>query len=1698
MKNVILQSFIILLFFLSSCLPLGGKQQKTSGRSFFNSLPDSTVIPSAVPTISGGVPYLQSESTKTTDVLEILPTFKDSFYLRGTKVHELLLQDVERLKSYCLIFHFPFSNKTLALKAVPQYFEYFSQKTREYYFHIYATDDKVNENHCNKAAVTSKTNVKYPGSTLVYLPEVVCTQCLSSITSQKAFLVDTTTGVTPTFFTVEHLSLRLRGTEENDKPGSCDSARDCQELGYDCCINRQCAKDRTLRPGIDQTSTSFLQAKADLVTNPENIFSYPEFYYVCPIDIDPTPTVIPTANQGQEAVKRLQELKEIYECTNPVEENSELGYCTITFANAKDKVAAPTPTPFFTGADDRNFQSTYMGNPSTNLSKHSIVHIQYAGQTLFKNRTPVLSGFEIDTNGNSNTTNDTITDAQKVTITRPLSKSAPHSDVKITYQIDASCKAISTTLAQCDKYFIQAQNNGKVTDHVTNEKEFILPYYADTAKAITVTVDGYPTSKSLHWELQTAPQKLVRFLEFNETTLTGMSIFDSQVVRLSFYVNLSNFNVLQEKKTAIDKINEMCNCGTGTCSLKPVYQTINQQETLVNYACVYPTPIGASRPLQVTLPISSKTAPHRYYDALGVGYDEPNKSTSGTQEGSLFEYKNKNLLTPNNYEKTAIGELIDVGFNEIYGSYNFLQDAAKPPKVVNLVVGRQYDIITNSGVFSSCQSCGTDYYNIINKIFPENFAFKGGGYTPDPTKTDRKASNLTGEGQYRSDELLFGRACFVPATMIPWTHRKLSDIAQQRKNRLAAQHFLFTNGYHRDWYGFDYGALIGSFDGVAWFAIGNQRRIKARTNKLYIAVNAYFSDLAQNNDFSITISEVAPVANSGSNVTEDLNNDGAQCQRFHLCQSDKDCITQLGWDYSCQTVSGIKTKWPYFDANGREIPNTERIYNLIDILTGFSGQNKRCVYRGVGSPCLQDYIKENENSSFDSTTIPGLHACTPNSYCQNLAEVNGDFTEYFNRRLSRFGKGTSAQNTSPDLDKYGETDSFGLGARFIGRPYSYHGQEKVTESIRAQLSYNRIKSLCLPGRNTDESDAETFLEQHQVTPTNEERGDKILNIGHSSRSTLGKSLNYLSACSILDTEGNYMAMQSGIFAKTLLSSSTSITFLSAAQSVSTNVLKKFQHIGGSDDRRSEIDLLLDPRASFIDSEGLQENRCLRLAGSPCFTSLDCAPSKTISMNIANVEPEEVDISEAEYRFWREDLICGQKNPPTGADYDLKNNVCCRETGKILTIDTSRDQDVINTEKIPQINLDDNASNRYFRLAPSYPALFNKSPSDSNIYPQIRASIDDACVLDTADDFTETAYDIGRCSSTDGSTTSTRSKTPVFRQYNTIDLVAKRTCCSGNWVRNFHKEKWGGGHTWTNTFRQNFDIANFRCLGWKPTTTSSVTAFTCTNPADNSACQAHSLQEAEMDNLSKFFSSLELLGIPQVMIKSTKDASNNTHTSVTKRLSCYVKNDDTQTAPVGDLPIPDTIKISANSAAIRNTNTAENAAAEYRDANTNYTYFSAADPENFSDNLEMMFSENEFSCCLPGGEIFPFTITGDQCCTGTKFPTQNRCCLPDYTNVSVYINRYVSSEANNVAPQYFEALTGAPISPSFVQQIVNDKNLCCSGRFAPGTAIGRLPVPGAPSDATNRTRRRFLYLNTDANFSNWQLGRRWNTDIYCIP
>ena len=85
---------------------------------------------------------------------------------------------------------------------------------------------------------------------------------------------------------------------------------------------------------------------------------------------------------------------------------------------------------------------------------------------------------------------------------------------------------------------------------------------------------------------------------------------------------------------------------------------------------------------------------------------------------------------------------------------------------------------------------------------------------------------------------------------------------------------------------------------------------------------------------------------------------------------------------------------------------------------------------------------------------------------------------------------------------------------------------------------------------------------------------------------------------------------------------------------------------------------------------------------------------------------------------------------------------------------------------------------------------------------------------------------------------------------------------------------------------------------------------------------------------------------------------------------------------------------------------------------------------------------------------------------------------------------------------FDPLTGRPLYSADVLRVALNNDVCCSGKAAPGTAFSKLGIPHADRSFTE-TVRRFIQGNRSVeNPQNeatlYDLGLRWNTDIYCIP
>lgn len=1647
---------LIILSVVVSCLPKASsnKRRNSSG----GSASTNTGNQADPPTYTNTANFFQNGSTTSSTSISLPSDFSTSLYLRGEQVHNYITSN-NQTTVQCLFV--PYSQasvqKVLVLAATPKYFINFStgSQVKEYYYLLAPAGNLNNSSFCQTAGVISAIDNTYPSYSAVFQLDSVCPNCSLNTLLSDAVQLRSTGGIEITQVGLATLKVKInnQASQSNtDTITSCTNSDICVSKGYDCCSSGQCVNDQQVKPNVDQNSTAFLQALADIQNNPNAIYNYSEYFYLCGSNIPVTAT--PTANPdpASAARDRLLKLKNLYNCTTPFE--GEMALCQSQYTNVQDTITNNNSNIFATGADDRNFNTNYSGTTTT-LPKHSIYEVDYAGEILFENGS-IVKGMTIGPNGDG-TGNDNINDTQIINLTATPPSSAPSDTLTITYKIDGSCTQISTYLAKCYKVYVQGANDGKITDHYPASNSFLIPYYADTNRTFSVDVDGATKLVGADWQLlQTNPAQ-IQFIG------NDLAVFDTQVVKITYFVNLQNYpNVLLKKKEALTEIQQICDCGTTACLLKEVYQNGDPKLGVIDYSCYYPSTTTTTVPPQQTVILSAKTVPHRFFDKDGNYHtaDEVKNDATLSQEGNLFQYTSGNLLKPNNVSSY-------VGFNEIYGSMSSAANSAVPAKEVKLEKGKTYDIFTDKGSFSTCYYCGTDYYSSVVRIFPQNFTSNGGGYTPSYGE-----NNPLNASTYRKDDLLFGRACFVPATMIPWTHEAGSTRQSQRLKRLSAQHFLFANGYQRDWYGFDYGSLIGSFDGVLWFSIGNQRRIQAKTTKLFLAINGYYGDLTDDTTWSVTIQDISTVSNSGSYVTNNIQSDGAECQKAHECQVDADCVSQLGWEYTCETITSMTTPWPRFDSNGLEVPGVSDTQNMRSLFGATSGSSKRCVYRGRGAACMANYTATVADNTFTGTAQPGLHACSANNYCQ--AFIDGTPVKMFNNKIARFGKSVKVQNASTDVPE-SDLDIVGLGARILGRPYAWRGADTIPVDAQSNLSTNKISAMCLPGR--DNNDDSVYNNQSNQ-PTSDSYGDKINAIGVTPDLVSGNSgtrSDYLSRCSIFNTDGNFIQKNS-LFTGLDLSDS-SITLLAGRQAISTNSLAIFESQALTDNR-----IIRDFENEFIEDFSYQKSRCLRAPGSHCFSALDCAPSSEVSNIVSSINPDDTTlvgiITPFEVQFWQEELTCSQEYAPGDANYDAGNNRCCRETGKDIVLHTSEvnatnssDKD-LDYDKIPGMSTPLDSPTRNTRLS----TIWDLINDGSGNYPLLKVNKDNQC---------------GATGTTCGA------QNDLQKQYNTFASAAERTCCSKNWIRNFDADDNGGGHAWGPSKTQTIPKESFRCYNYTQcfasqgncsgTSYGDFYGYNCAGLTDplSSKCLARSIPSGEAEVILNWITMFELTGVPQIAIPDI--------TAVDSVVQCQADPRDQSGSGTGLLPPG---LITDNSAEQR----------EYSDGSSG-RFLSSTDPNNFtmttagaSNNIRKIFSEDNITCCLPAGTNVGTTGDATQCCTG-YIGAGGTCQLPDFSNVSLYLNRYISSEAQNESLNSFDPNTGYIKNKVDVIRIACTKKICESGKVVQGVALSNLRTRGFEDDATQQPKQRFLDGNDKANnFSGlsdvYDRGIRWNTHLYC--
>lgn len=1624
---------IVMMFVLSSCMPSATAPRTTDSNSTTNP-PATSVYPE--PTFPLAGLFVQEGGTQTTTQFSLPLNFTDSFLIRGNALSKYL-RTIPNTTRFCLVSKYTYTSgfdKFLILSAKAKSYTNLADKTTEFYLQAEPSNDSANQNDCLTSNLTTTIFAGASSPTAYFSLNQVCANCTSSVTSQGFKLYFNNGEAVPTL-NLSLLNMIIAGSTSSGG-NVCMESTACKARGYDCCLASQCVTDGAVRPGAI-TMSGFSQAQLDVASNPNRFILYPEFYFVCDTRPEGGGHEEPTdpTNPDYEAAIRLMELTQLYNCLNKVD--GEFSHCTVKFSQASQNIASSTAfSPSAMGyLEDVNFQNLNPNFASGDYS-NNIVKIYYGGQTLYESNKKALAAAD----GNFVTAgNDDITTAQSVKITKTLPANAPDDSLYLTFKVDGSCEKLGTSLARCSKSYVHASTELTSTSYHDASKVYKLPAYADLSAAsnIIVKISGIVVPEdSTTWSKAQNPNRLIFSASY--------PLYQNQVIDITYYVSTGVENLTKAKIAAQAVVNSMCICGTtGTCNLNPI---LDATSAVTNYECVHSGGPTETTPANQTVYVSNKNVPHRYYDVNGIAYDT-NYASALAQEGTAFSYISSNLLKPSNLD----AHTGYTGFNEIYGSFTNTSADARPAKMVKVKKDTTYDFYTNAGTFSTCLTCGSDYYSSVKKILPPNYTAMGGGYSPDNFDSAR----ISTTGTYRSDDLLFGRACFVPATMIPWTHAAAPSVKEQRKNRLASQHFLFANGYNRDWYGFDYGSLIGSFDGVTWFSIGNKRRIKATSNKLFLAVNTYYGDLSVDSNFTVSVSETTSF--SSDLPDHDTETSGAECQKSHFCATDDECFRQLGYDYTCQSISGISTNWPQVDGAGTEVIGSTN-KTLASIVGGNNGQAKRCIYRGKGAPCQANLNAL--GTTFNNSSITGSLSCSPNNMCQPLTTGANN---RFNDRIARFANTPTAQNTANASPT--PSDTVGLGARIIGRPYDYYGTKTMPNAANGGLFNNNVSAVCIPGKNVS-SATKTYDLNSGVPSIRTDSSDKILGVG-STMSGL-QNLKYLNACPATTNTGVSLQqfdldLGTDYINQYTINQNLSTNLIDLAPITSQNV---FSSTNGSQ----------------ITSVGYQRNACLRAPGASCFSDMDCGPSEFIASKVRVATLTGV-LNTAEEKYWEEEMICGNpefKYTSPGnlntTTFDVKKNFCCRDINKtfsVYTQDATSDHHWCDTTtpgsefvKVAGVNTNINSFNRYSRVHTGYDKMTCRLP----------VAADKSFALSTK------------------ATSSSNRYLQIQTQYKTLDAVNSRTCCTQNWVRSFDTSN-GGGHKWAQSKMQNIDKSKFRAFNWGPNVSGAgnIVPYQCdVDGYNNPTCEARDFTTAETALYLKFYGALELIGIPQAAVMSSDHVKTITDNS---------SGTASAVAPLDTVWDPGVIG-SAGSTVVE----------DFTDASSK-RLFSGLNTNALKPNMKKVFSESEFNCCIPTGKPVPQGTTADQCCTGyvanTGFTTTLRCCLPDFTDVTVYTNRLVSSEGRGLPDSAYDPDTGYIKDKGQLKTLANNKAVCCSGKMAYGVAIRKLPIRLTGNQYVNEAdamTRRFTDSSDAVDNNNdvgpigslFDAGIRWNDHVYCIP
>ncbi len=878
------------------------------------------------------------------------------------------------------------------------------------------------------------------------------------------------------------------------------------------------------------------------------------------------------------------------------------------------------------------------------------------------------------------------------------------------------------------------------------------------------------------------------------------------------------------------------------------YQVLAQDSNLkpIQFACTSLDETGVETPFQnLDVSVNSRAVPHRFFNTAGAEVD-PSRNPPATtaQEGLSFSYADPEKTQPLNGQ---------FNMNSILGAMNVELTGAMPAKVVELELDKVYLIATRSGFYTPCPTCAKDSW--FNSFSATPSSSQGVGLQAVGHSTSRDGwDNNSTLGNY--EDTIFGRACWVPPTMLPFsqpiagaTAATDANIGPQRQARLRTQATMWINGYQRDWFGFNKGALIGSFDGVTWFAVGKGRIVRSTTKKLFLAINAPFGDLPDSNNHVVSVQDYEGQATAAlMDFHPDLvqnhpsQNEAGNCQAYHMCNVDTDCITRLGWEYVCADVSQLKTYWPGFAPEGakeRAMAVGDQPRSIEGILAQGAlpnGSTKRCVYRGAGSICRTD------SGSISATELEKrkLLTCAPNFWCADVDSTNSNIPttttqlNVFNKEVARFAR---------PLDEIPVVNNhfFGRDTNQLGRPLDYVHNKFSTPAnsltsigdnlVRTTLNANVVAidaaannkvGLCRPGKRlplpTDVASQWNPFNQHQGLDEFS-RTDYTNQIASCPSSYLTLGTAKVASCPIIGDDGNYIhqtasftdvstqgtwsrrALEQNSCGLETLLNGTVTTGMTADQ---IQVASPFKLIEG---KPLNLAVRVLP--------GLTRDACLRKPGSACHTDLDCSPNKYHADQVQFFNDSYFG-NTANREYYEQHLVCGQGTPkpffsdPEFEDYDITKNVCCREVGKDITTYTAQEH---SSTAVESTSLNPLASGT---TTPTNPDRYER-------FTHIRGMGTAFPVMSASSNRPGGNLALRNYSGILTSNIAVQANVMTPDQWKTLNQANGKTCCGGGWVRKFED----GTTDWTKRDRFRVDVSNFRCLNYitpLATTTSAQSTW----------------------------------------------------------------------------------------------------------------------------------------------------------------------------------------------------------------------------------------------------------------------------------